>query len=149
MSMAMQISPVGLNLIKESEGLRLQVYGDAVGLPTIGYGHLLKPGEHFSAGITESQADELLNADVEVAAAVVNSYVKVPLNQNQFDALVDFVFNLGSANFRKSTLLKKLNAKDFVGAAGEFGRWVYAGGHPLPGLIARREAERELFLKSV
>jgi lysozyme len=125
----------------------LHVYGDAIGLATIGYGHLIKPGEDFSAGIDETTADELLNDDANTAALAVSNFVKVGLNQNQFDALVDFVFNLGSANFHRSTLLTKVNASDFSGAAEEFRRWVYAGGHPLAGLIARREAERELFLK--
>ena len=87
-----------------------------------------------------------LRQDVAESERAVNQHVHVPLTQHQFDALVSFVFNLGAGNFRTSTLLKKLNARDYDGAAQEFGRWVQAGGKTLPGLVRRREAESALFL---
>lgn len=139
----MRLSPKGLELIKAHEGLRLRAYQDVVGVWTVGYGHTgtAKPG----MAITDEQADELLRHDVEQFEAAVNNLVHVPLNQNQFDALVSFTFNLGRAALYRSTLLRKLNAGDYSGAASEFGRWVNAGSKPWPGLIRRRKEERELF----
>ncbi|WP_438455325.1 lysozyme [Vreelandella venusta] len=139
----MRLSPSGLELIKGHEGLRLSAYQDVAGVWTIGYGHTgsAKPG----MTITNKQADELLRNDVEQFENAVNNLVHVSLNQNQFDALVSFTFNLGRAALYRSTLLRKLNAGDYVGAANEFGRWVNAGGKPWPGLIRRRKEERELF----
>lgn len=137
------ISNNGINLIKKFEGLELKAYKDSVGILTIGYGHThgVKAGD----AITGQQADAFLREDVQVAELAVNTNVKVKLTQGQFDALMSFVFNLGSGNFVKSTLLKKLNAGDYAGAADEFGRWINAGGKPLTGLIKRRAAEREMF----
>lgn len=139
----MRLSPKGLELIKAHEGLRLRAYQDVVGVWTVGYGHTgtAKPG----MTITNEQADELLRHDVEQFENAVNNLVHVPLNQNQFDALTSFAFNLGRAALYRSTLLRKLNAGDYTGAAAEFGRWVNAGGKPWPGLIRRRKEERELF----
>jgi len=96
--------------------------------------------------LTEVQASALLLDDLPEREGVVNFHVIVPLNQNQFDALVDFVYNLGSGAFLRSTLLKRLNEGKYQEAAGQFGKWVYGGGKVLPGLVDRREAERELFL---
>ena len=141
----MEISLNGLALIKKFEGLRLKIYGDALGLATIGYGHLIQPGENFDKGITLERAEQLLGADASKASESVNDLVKVPINQNQFDALVDFVFNLGPNNFSESTLLKELNSGNYVDAANQFKRWVYAGNHVMSQLIARREAEQALF----
>jgi len=141
----MHLSETGLNLVKQFEGLRLNTYNDSAGLPTIGYGHLLKTGESFSDGITEAYASVLLHNDLETAEMAVNRLVKVPLTQNQFDALVDFTFNLGPGALAGSTLLRLLNSGDFAAAAAQFERWVHAGGVPLPGLIRRRRAEAELF----
>ncbi|BEO21356.1 lysozyme (plasmid) [Serratia marcescens] len=141
----MKISIKGLDLIKEFEGLRLQAYKCPADRWTIGYGHTAGVGPDDI--ITEEQAILLLCQDVAASERAVNQYVHVPLTQNQFDALVSFVFNLGVGNFRTSTLLKKLNADDDDGAAQEFGRWIHAGGKALPGLVRRREAERALFLQ--
>jgi len=142
----MQISDQGLQLVKQSEGFRSAVYLDPVGLPTVGYGHLLKQGESFPNGVTEAQATDLLRADVSSAENAVSSLVTVPLTQGQFDALVDFTYNLGAGNLKSSTLLKLLNAGNYQGAADEFPKWNKAGGKVLPGLTIRRQAERSLFL---
>lgn len=141
----MKISEKGLSLIKESEGLRQKAYLDSVGVPTIGFGHT--KGVKLGQEITYSQAVEYLKEDLREAEQAVLRLVKVQLSQGQFDALVSFVFNLGAGAFAKSTLLKKLNARDYSGAANEFGKWVNAGGRPLKGLITRREGERRLFLE--
>ncbi|WP_397321946.1 lysozyme [Pantoea agglomerans] len=140
----MKVSNNGINLVKRFEGLELKAYRDSVGILTIGYGHThaVKAGDI----ITGEQADAFLREDLQVAELTVNTNVKVKLTQGQFDALVSFVFNLGSGNFVKSTLIKKLNAGDYAGSADEFGKWVNAGGKKLPGLVKRRAAEREVFL---
>lgn len=141
----MQISINGLNLIKEFEGLKLRAYQCSANIWTIGYGHTADVSANDV--ITEEKALSFLRQDVADSERAVNQYVHVPLTQNQFDALVSFVFNMGAGNFRTSTLLKKLNSGDDDGAAQEFGRWIHAGGKALAGLIRRREAERALFLK--
>jgi len=139
----MRIDEHGLALIKAFEGLKLNAYRCAAGVWTIGYGHTLgvNPGDT----LTEQAADLFLRQDAAVAEASVNRYVNVPLTQNQFNALVSFVFNLGSGNFRNSTLLKKLNAGDYQGAGEELLRWVRAGDTTLPGLVRRRAVEKTLF----
>lgn len=141
----MNISKKGLNLIKSFEGLELKAYKDSVGVVTIGYG---STGPHVSMGqtITESQAEALLKSDVGRFEKGVEDLVTVPLNQNQFDALVSFSFNLGLGNLKSSTLLRKLNSLDYAGAANEFPRWNRAGNKVLAGLTRRRLAEKELFL---
>lgn len=147
-SMNKTISDQGLALIKHHEGLRLNRYNDAVGYPTIGYGHLIKDGENLHQ-ITEAEAEALLRDDVREAENAVNRLVKVPVTQEQFDALVSFTFNLGSGSLSESTLLRKLNAGDYAGAANEFPRWVYADGNKLTGLVNRRHDERGLFVGGI
>ena len=142
----MRLSDQGLQLIQQFEGFRSAVYLDPKGLQTIGYGHKLQPGESFPNGVTEAQATDLLLADVSTAEGAVNRLVTVPLNQGQFDALVDFTFNLGAGNLQSSTLLKLLNQSNIQGAADEFLKWNHAGTQVLPALTARRQAERNLFL---
>lgn len=141
----MKISQKGVNLIKEFEGLELKAYKDAVGIVTIGYG---STGPHVSMGqtVTQAEAEALLMKDVSRFEIGVEQLVKVPLNQNQFDALVSFAFNLGLGNLGSSTLLRKLNSKDYVGAANEMLRWNKAKGKVLKGLTRRRVAEKALFL---
>ncbi|MDN5681338.1 MAG: lysozyme [Ewingella sp.] len=141
----MNVSENGLDLIKRFEGYRLSAYQDSVGVWTIGYGHTrgVKRGDK----ITRAQADEFLAQDAADAASDVERRVKVPLNQNQFDALVSFTFNLGDGNLKSSTLLRRLNEGNYRAAADQFGRWVFAGGVLLDGLVKRREAERQLFIK--
>jgi lysozyme len=137
-------SSTGLDLTKQFEGLELKAYQDSVGVWTIGYGHT---GTDVVPGLTisEAQATILLAADVAWAATCVNKSVKSAINQNQFDALVDFTFNLGCANLGQSTLLRLVNAGDFAGAAAQFLRWNKAGGKVLKGLTKRRQAEMDLF----
>lgn len=141
----MEMSDNGLALIKNSEGFRAAEYLDVAGKPTIGYGHLIKAGEDFSNGVTEEQATELLQHDVAWAENAVNAAVQVPLNQNQFDALVDFTYNLGAGALQGSTLLKLVNQGDMAGAADQFPLWVHAGGKVQPGLVTRRKAEQDLW----
>lgn len=135
---------VNYEIIKDFEGLELEAYKCPADVLTIGYGHTKK----VSAGdvITEGEADILLALDVQDAERAVNAYVDVDINQNQFDALVSFVYNLGAGNFKSSTLLRKLNQGDYLGAANEFQRWNKAGGKVLRGLVRRREAEANLFI---
>lgn len=142
--MTMSISPAGIALIQAHEGLRLTAYRDAGGVWTIGYGST--GGVRRGMTITRDQAVLRLYHDLDTAESAVNSRVTVPLSQPQFDALVSLVFNIGGGAFRKSTLLQKLNAGDYAGAANEFNRWVKAKGRVLPGLVTRRAAERALFL---
>lgn len=144
----MKTSPAGLNIIKNFEGLRLKAYLCPAGVPTIGYGHT-KGVSLQDPDITKERANELLAEDVAQFEAGVNDLVKVPLNQNQFDALVSFAFNLGVGALKQSTLLKKLNSGDYTGASAHFGRWIFAGNKAMPGLRKRRAAERMLFDKAV
>ena len=134
-----------LDLIRKFEGLRLQAYQDSVGVWTIGYGHT--SGVTQGMTCTKEQAEQWLENDFFMAKNDVKSVVRSPITDNQLDALGSFVFNLGIRRLIQSTLLKKLNAGDYVGAANEFDKWVYAGGMKLRGLVARRAAEKELFLK--
>jgi lysozyme len=138
-------SDAGFALTKKFEGCELKAYQDSVGVWTVGYGHT---GSDVVEGLTisQEQADFLLHADVAWAEACVNKAVIVAIKQNQFDALVDFVFNLGAANFLQSTLLRRLNAGCFSDAAGQFLRWNRAGGMVVDGLTRRRAAEMALFL---
>lgn len=142
---ANSISKAGLELIKQSEGLRLSPYKDAAGILTVGYGHtgkVAKSGEKLS----KAKADELLMQDVSKAESAIDQLVEVPLTQNQYDALVSLIYNIGIGAFKKSTLLKKLNSGDAEAAAKEFKRWVFANGTKLKGLESRRTKEAELFL---
>ncbi|MCI1000098.1 lysozyme [Ochrobactrum sp. C6C9] len=143
-----RIGQSGLNLIKEFEGLRLEKYKDAVGKWTIGYGHLILPSERFDRPLTELEAEDLLQSDLRKFEGGVIQYVAVSMNQNQFDALVSFAFNLGLANLKGSTLLRLLNHGQYTEAAEQFLRWNKAGEMALPGLTRRRAAERDLFLRA-
>ncbi|BEL80129.1 lysozyme [Serratia marcescens] len=145
----MNISKSGIELIKRFEGLRLKAYQDSVGVWTIGYGWTQPvDGKKVGPGmqIDQATADRLLKCGVVQYEQGVNQLVKVKITQGQFDALVSFAYNLGLRSLSTSTLLKKLNAGDKAGAADEFGKWVNAGGKRLKGLVARRAAEREMFL---
>ena len=143
----MKISKDGLDLIKSYEGLKLEAYlPTPIDVPTIGYGHTKTT--YMGMKITEAGATELLKSDLAWVEAVVNKEVKVPLTQPQYDALCSFVFNLGGTNFKRSTLLKLLNAGDYVGAAEQLLRWDKQGTKVLRGLTRRREAERALFLSN-
>jgi len=134
----------GMALTELFEGCRLTAYQDQVGVWTIGYGHT---GSDVTPGltITQAQAQALLARDVSRAVACVNNSVLVRLTQEEFDALVDFVFNVGAGAFRGSSLLRYLNAGDLAGAAAQFVLWSHAGGAVNSGLMRRRQAEVALF----
>jgi lysozyme len=138
------ITPQGLSFIQHFEGFSPVVYHDAAGLPTIGYGHLLKPGEAF-AEISEAQARQLLAQDVQVAERAVLRLIQVPLHDGQFDALVSFTFNLGAGALQRSTLRRKINRNEHTEVPSELLKWVWAGGRRLPGLVRRRKAEGEMY----
>lgn len=135
------------DIIKEFEGLRLEAYRCPANIPTIGYGHTA--GVNMGDTITLDDAEALLSDDIIDSERAVNAYVKVGITQSQFDALVSFTYNVGGGNFKRSTLLSKLNSGDIQGAADEFLRWNKSGGRTLAGLVRRREAERKLFLSEV
>ncbi|KVJ11159.1 lysozyme [Enterobacter asburiae] len=145
----MQTSEKGIALIKQFEGCKLTAYQDSVGVWTIGYGWTQPvDGKPIGAGMTIKQetAERLLKTGLVSYESDVSRLVKVGLTQGQFDALVSFTYNLGVRSLSTSTLLRKLNAGDYAGAADEFLRWNKAGGKVLNGLTRRREAERALFL---
>ena len=145
----MQLSQAGLDLIKRSEGFRAQTYLDIAGIPTIGYGHRLLSGEKFPNGVTEPQAAAILASDVKQAQNSAGLFVKIPLTQGQFDALVDFVFNLGSSRLRNSTLLAYLNDGRYDDAASQLLRWdhghVNGKDEEIAALKIRRQAEYDLW----
>ena len=158
----MTTSPSGKLFIQGFEALRCIAYLDCNGVWTIGWGHThnVKAGDR----ITRAEAEVFLSADLAEAERIVSQWVTVPLSQNQFDALVSFVFNIGSGSPgrkdgfvwlksldvqnqpRHSTLLRKLLARDFAGAALEFPKWNHAGETISLGLTRRRNAEMQLFL---
>ena len=141
----MNISQTGIDLIKQFEGCKLEAYQCSAGVWTIGYGHT---GSDVTKGrkITLTEAESLLKQDLIVHCNNVSKLVKVSLNQNQFDALVSFIYNIGINAFKNSTMLKYLNKGEFYAAAKEFDRWIYAGGKVSEGLKNRRTAEKTLFL---
>lgn len=133
-------------MIMKHEGCKLKAYVCPAGVLTIGYGHT---GKDVKAGmeITQAEAERLLLSDMDKFCAAVERLVKVKLSDNQFAALVSLCFNIGDGAFGKSTLLKKLNAGDIIGATQEFPKWNKGGGKVLPGLVKRREDEQRLFIK--
>jgi lysozyme len=146
----MILSEAGRAAIENREGLRLEAYKDSAGLWTIGYGHLLTKDELRSGkvlgvdwrnGITPATADALLAGDVYTAADAISEFVRVPLLQNQFDALVSFVFNIGDGAFQDSTLLRLLNTDHFAEIPAQMRRWIHSAGQVDPGLVTRREDE--------
>jgi len=165
--MIRECNDAGVNLIKHFEGLpdgdrttaNFDPYLDPVGIWTVGFGHAIfvdhtfLRGEQnrdrarslYPGGLTLQQVETLLRADLLNTARDVQDLVTAPLTDNQFAALVSFTFNLGHRNLFISTLLKKVNAGDFPGAAGQFGRWNLANGEILAGLTLRRAAEAALF----
>ena len=151
--MTLKTSPAGLAIIKKFEGFRAKPYRCPAGVATIGYGSTYyadgKPVKLTDAPITEAQAQELLQATLAKYEACVNGAVKMPINQNQFDALVSFTYNVGCSAFRNSTLLRLLNQGYEPQAAAQFNRWTLGGGKVLAGLVSRRAAERALFVSKV
>lgn len=148
--MSKSISKTGIDLISSFEGIRLNAYDDGVGVWTIGIGTTIYPnGNKVKKGdvCTIDQAKSYFAHDLKRFEKTVNDLVIVSLTQNQFDALVSLTYNIGSTAFKDSTLLKKLNADNYEGAADQFLRWNKGGGKVMKGLVRRREAERALFLK--
>ena len=156
--MPMQVGQRGKELFKEWEGLVPHEYLDSGGAPTIGIGHLLTRSERTSGklviqgqaldyrnGLSEQQCWDLLDQDLDPAEGVVNGAVTVPLNQNQFDALVSFTFNVGSGAFQGSTLLKVLNQGQYEQVPDQLRRWNKDNGHVVQGLVNRREKEVTLW----
>lgn len=144
----MKTSEKGLQFIRREEGERLTAYADIIGVWTIGVGHTgTVDGKPVAKGmvIPADKSQELLSADLSKFESAITRLVKVPLKQYEFDALVSLVFNIGETNFARSTLLKKLNANDFKGAAEQFLAWKNAGGHPVQGLLNRRKREKDMF----
>lgn len=143
------ISSVGYNMIKKWEGLKLTAYQDVAGIWTIGIGTIKYPnGVRVRKGdtCTESQALAYLANDCLWVDRCLDNSIKVPVTQNQFDALASLTYNIGETAFKNSTLLTKLNNKEYSAAADEFLRWINAGGKRSQGLVNRREDERKLFL---
>lgn len=147
-----RVSNSGINLICGFEGLKLKAYDDGVGVWTIGFGTTIYPnGIKVKKGdtCTEAQAKAYMAHDLKKFESAVNSAVTVPINQNQFDALVSLSYNIGTGAFKKSTLLKKLNEEDYKGASAQFAVWNKGGGRVMQGLVNRRAVERKLFEKAL
>lgn len=144
------VSPQGVDLICGFEGLELKAYDDGVGVCTIGYGTTIYPhGKAVQYGdtCTIEQAKNYMQYDLRRFEQAVTAAVNVPLNQNQFDALVSLSYNIGIGAFKNSTLLKLLNASDYHAASHQFDVWVKAGGKTVQGLVNRRAVEKTFFLK--
>ena len=147
-----RLSQRGAGLIARFEGCVLHMYNDPTRNATIGVGHLIHPGPingseppEFRHGITRKRALELLMEDTGQAARSVRRLINVPLNQQQFDALVSFTFNCGEGSLAASTLRKRLNRREYAAVPSELNKWVQSGGKRLQGLVRRRQAEGALF----
>lgn len=146
----------GADFIARFEGCILHLYNDPTNNATIGIGHLVHMGPingsepaNFRAGITQQRALALLQQDARGAAATVARLISVPLNEQQADALISFVFNIGEGNLQTSTLRRRLNAGEYAAVPHELSRWVFSQGQKLPGLVRRRQAEGILFSQGV
>ena len=139
--------PIAVPLIAEFEGFRSTAYQDPAGIWTIGYGHIqsVKKGDKT----TKEEATQWLEEETKHFMTGVLEMVNVPLNKNQVAALTSFTYNLGLSALSNSTLLKKLNARDYAAASDEFYRWVHVKGKVLNGLVQRRSREAELFISDV
>lgn len=140
----MTISQKGIDLIKGFEGCKLFAYRDSVGIPTIAYGHT--KDVKMGMSITQKQAEEFLKSDIKPIERLLNG-MGINYTQNQFDALVSWIFNLGEGNFKKSTMYKNIVArKSDIEITDQMVKWYNAGGRPLAGLMRRRVAEANMFL---
>ena len=136
----------GIALIARWEGFSERAYRCPAGVPTIGYGHVILPGERFPAeGIGEEEARDLLRRDAGAAARAVLRLIRVPLPDGRFSALVSFTFNLGAGALQRSALRRKINREEHDDVPAELMKWVWAGGRRLPGLIRRRRAEAAMY----
>lgn len=148
--MSRKINQHGLNTIKQWEGLKTDAYQDIAGVWTIGYGHTAAAGEPVPVegmSITIEEAEALLRHDLTQYEQAVQQNVKVPLNDNQFAALVSFTYNVGISAFKSSTLLRKLNQGNYEAVPAELMKWVYSNGRKVQGLVNRRAAEAGLWVK--
>lgn len=146
------ISEKGFTLIREFEGLQLEAYKDTGGVWTIGFGTIKYPnGISVKKGdvCTTQQAEQWLKNDCKWVDTCLDKNIKVNLNQNQFDALASFVYNIGETAFVKSTMLALLNENSLTLAASQFDRWVYDNGKKIQGLVNRRSKEKALFEKAL
>jgi lysozyme len=145
------VPDAGIALVKRFEGLQLEPYRDAAGFWTVGYGHLMSRDRTAPRPqpVDGEHAEALLHEDLTRTAGAVLRLARVPLEDGQFAALVSFTFNLGSGALAASTLLRRVNDERHDEAAGEFGRWVHAGGRRLTGLVRRRRAEAELYASAL
>lgn len=134
-----------IDIIREFEGCLLYPYKDTSGLVTIGIGHLVKPGENFDNGITEKEAEELLQNDLNVALNAILKYITRSLTDNQFSALLSFTYNLGGKTLQRSTLRRKCNRIEDDEVPEEFMKYVFSGGIKTAGLVRRRKAEAYLY----
>ena len=144
------LSPAGIDLISNFEGLKLKAYHDSAGVCTIGFGTTVYPNGtrvQLNDQCSVEQAKNFMHHDLARFEKAVRSSVKVTLNQNQFDALVSLSYNIGVGAFNNSTLLKLLNQNDYVGASHQFDVWIKAGGKTVQGLVNRRAVEKAYFLK--
>jgi lysozyme len=142
-----RLSPRGKSLIKSWEKLMLTAYKDQGGKDTIGWGHLMKKGEPRTINL--AQAEQLLADDLAWVGEALYSTIKVPVSQDEYDALYSLVFNIGETKWRKSTLLRKLNMEDYRGAALQFPAWIYVGGKKSKGLENRRKHEQSIFVSAL
>lgn len=139
------VSPQGINLIEHFEGYSPFVYKDAVGYPTIGWGHLLKPGEHFAKPLLPIDGELLLRSDLKGFEKDINNLVTIKMRQAWFDSLASFTFNVGTGNLKKSTMLKKINQSKHKEVPVEMKKWNKAKGKELRGLTIRRELEAKKY----
>lgn len=158
----MRVSTNFIRLLEEFEGRKNQVYNCPAGCPTIGIGHKLTDQEinsgqiiiagqaiDYRQGLSDEQIDALVCQDAQKFEETVNSLIRVPLNQNQFDALVSFTFNIGAGALASSTLLKVLNGSNYTAVPEQMKRWKFSNGQVLPGLVTRRQKEADLFMTPV
>ncbi len=138
----MEFNAKGETLVKSFEGFSTTTYICPAGVPTIGYGHT----GNIAGPITKEQGEELFKKDIEKFVGQLKPYIDVELTDNQFSAVVSFAYNVGVGNFKISSLRRYINNKQFDLAANEFPKWIHANGKVLPGLVKRREAEKQLFL---
>lgn len=142
-----EIPEIAIEFITKEEGCVLHIYKDQIGYPTIGIGHLILPGEDFSAGITQEQAEEMLRKDLQKTALSIQRLITVPIDDEQYSALLSWTYNLGTGALQRSTMRSKLNREEYMGAADEMLKWCWAGGKKRTFLYNRRIRERNLFLR--
>lgn len=139
------ITNYGLELIKKFESFKAQLYYCPANVLTIGYGHVVIDKKPFLKGITKQEADKILLSDIYRAQKSILNQIKVKLNNNQYDALVSFTFNVGGAALQRSTLRQQVNSNDHHLVSNELKKWIWAGGRKLTGLIIRRQQEAILY----